>query len=211
MILHPQPVPPRPCAVGRSGRARAILSGAQTPSAARGIYRSPGGPLVAKECSRSPSVAMPRAAASAAPSARRKLRSEQGMACGWARGAHRPIDVVVARLTTYNRVSGSSVLSSLGPPCSRSRRRLYRDPAHPSGPVEGMRVRRSSALHALPSAQGMLTSGGSSPSIIEFASREDAQRAINEFSDKPLLGRPVFIREASSLLPFVAARPPSAR
>jgi RNA recognition motif-containing protein len=57
----------------------------------------------------------------------------------------------------------------------------------------------------------MLTSSGSSPSIIEFASREDAQRAINEFSDKPLLGRPVFIREASSLLPFVAARPPSAR
>jgi RNA recognition motif-containing protein len=57
----------------------------------------------------------------------------------------------------------------------------------------------------------MLTSGGSSPSIIEFASREDAQRAINEFSDKPLLGRPVFIREVSSLLPFVVARPPSAR
>lgn len=32
-------------------------------------------------------------------------------------------------------------------------------------------------------------------SIVEFASQEDAQRAIRELSEQPLLGRPVFIRE----------------
>lgn len=31
--------------------------------------------------------------------------------------------------------------------------------------------------------------------IVEFASQEDAQRAIRELSEQPLLGRPVFIRE----------------
>lgn len=31
--------------------------------------------------------------------------------------------------------------------------------------------------------------------IVEFASLEDAQRAIRELSEQPLLGRPVFIRE----------------
>lgn len=31
--------------------------------------------------------------------------------------------------------------------------------------------------------------------IVEFASPEDAQRAIRELSEQPLLGRPVFIRE----------------
>ena len=30
-----------------------------------------------------------------------------------------------------------------------------------------------------------------------FASPEDAQRAIRELSEQPLLGRPVFIREVS--------------
>lgn len=34
-------------------------------------------------------------------------------------------------------------------------------------------------------------------SIVEFASLEDAQRAIRELSEQPLLGRPVFIREVS--------------
>ncbi|KAG2008910.1 RNP domain-containing protein [Coprinopsis cinerea AmutBmut pab1-1] len=33
------------------------------------------------------------------------------------------------------------------------------------------------------------------PMIVEFASQEDAQRAIRELSEQPLLGRPVFIRE----------------
>ena len=32
-------------------------------------------------------------------------------------------------------------------------------------------------------------------SIVEFASPEDAQRAVRELSEVPLLGRPVFIRE----------------
>ena len=32
-------------------------------------------------------------------------------------------------------------------------------------------------------------------SIVEFASQEDAQRAVRELSETPLLGRPVFIRE----------------
>lgn len=36
-------------------------------------------------------------------------------------------------------------------------------------------------------------------SIVEFASPEDAQRAIRELSEQPLLGRPVFIREVSCL------------
>jgi len=31
--------------------------------------------------------------------------------------------------------------------------------------------------------------------IVEFASQEDAQRAVRELSEQPLLGRPVFIRE----------------
>ena len=31
--------------------------------------------------------------------------------------------------------------------------------------------------------------------IVEFASQEDAQRAIRELSEQTLLGRPVFIRE----------------
>ena len=35
-------------------------------------------------------------------------------------------------------------------------------------------------------------------SIVEFASQEDAQRAIRELSEVPLLGRPVFIREVIS-------------
>jgi RNA recognition motif-containing protein len=35
-------------------------------------------------------------------------------------------------------------------------------------------------------------------SIVEFASQEDAQRAVRELSEVPLLGRPVFIREVSS-------------
>ena len=33
---------------------------------------------------------------------------------------------------------------------------------------------------------------------MEFASYEDAQRAIRELSEVPLLGRPVFIREVCS-------------
>lgn len=32
-------------------------------------------------------------------------------------------------------------------------------------------------------------------SIVEFASHEDAMRAVKELSESPLLGRPVFIRE----------------
>lgn len=36
-------------------------------------------------------------------------------------------------------------------------------------------------------------------SIIEFATRDDAQRAITEFTDKTLLGRPIFIREVRFL------------
>ena len=32
-------------------------------------------------------------------------------------------------------------------------------------------------------------------SIVEFSSQEDAQRAVRELSEQPLLGRPVFIRE----------------
>lgn len=35
--------------------------------------------------------------------------------------------------------------------------------------------------------------------IVEFASQEDAQRAIRELSEVPLLGRPVFIREVRIL------------
>jgi RNA recognition motif-containing protein len=34
--------------------------------------------------------------------------------------------------------------------------------------------------------------------IVEFASTDDAQRAVRELSESPLLGRPVFIREVSS-------------
>jgi hypothetical protein len=37
-------------------------------------------------------------------------------------------------------------------------------------------------------------------SIVEFASPEDAQRAVRELSEVPLLGRPVFIREVSGRL-----------
>jgi RNA recognition motif-containing protein len=37
-------------------------------------------------------------------------------------------------------------------------------------------------------------------SIVEFASPEDAQRAVRELSEQALLGRPVFIREVSSIL-----------
>lgn len=33
--------------------------------------------------------------------------------------------------------------------------------------------------------------------IVEFASPEDAQRAIRELSEQALLGRPVFIREVT--------------
>lgn len=36
-------------------------------------------------------------------------------------------------------------------------------------------------------------------SIVEFGSQEDAQRAIRELSEVPLLGRPVFIREVCTL------------
>ena len=35
--------------------------------------------------------------------------------------------------------------------------------------------------------------------IVEFASPEDAQRAVRELSETPLLGRPVFIREVWKL------------
>ena len=34
-------------------------------------------------------------------------------------------------------------------------------------------------------------------SIVEYASQEDAQRAVRELSEQPLLGRPVFIREVT--------------
>ena len=34
---------------------------------------------------------------------------------------------------------------------------------------------------------------------MEFASYEDAQRAIRELSEVPLLGRPVFIREVGTV------------
>src|SRR3954471_8159871 len=37
-------------------------------------------------------------------------------------------------------------------------------------------------------------------SIVEFASQEDAQRAIRELSEVTLLGRPVFIREAGFIV-----------
>ena len=33
--------------------------------------------------------------------------------------------------------------------------------------------------------------------VVEFSQPEEAQRAIRELSDTPLLGRPVFIREVS--------------
>jgi RNA recognition motif-containing protein len=36
-------------------------------------------------------------------------------------------------------------------------------------------------------------------SIVEFASQEDAQRAVRELSETPLLGRPVFIREVGKI------------
>ena len=36
-----------------------------------------------------------------------------------------------------------------------------------------------------------------SHSIVEYASQEDAQRAVRELSEQPLLGRPVFIREVT--------------
>lgn len=45
--------------------------------------------------------------------------------------------------------------------------------------------------------------------IVEFASTEDAQRAIRELSEQLLLGRPVFIREVS--VPIVAAKVPLTR
>lgn len=35
--------------------------------------------------------------------------------------------------------------------------------------------------------------------IVEYSTPEEAQRAIKELSDTPLLGRPVFIREVRSL------------
>lgn len=38
-------------------------------------------------------------------------------------------------------------------------------------------------------------------SIVEFASSEDAQRAVRELSEQPLLGRPVFIREVCVFCP----------
>lgn len=40
-------------------------------------------------------------------------------------------------------------------------------------------------------------------SIVEFTTPEEAQRAIKELSDTPLLGRPVFIREVSALFEVV--------
>lgn len=43
----------------------------------------------------------------------------------------------------------------------------------------------------------LLISAYLQPSIVEFASSEDAQRAIRELSEVALLGRPVFIREVS--------------
>jgi RNA recognition motif-containing protein len=38
---------------------------------------------------------------------------------------------------------------------------------------------------------------GFARSIVEYSSQEEAQRAIKELSDTPLLGRPVFVREVS--------------
>lgn len=57
-------------------------------------------------------------------------------------------------------------------------------PVYPKGVGEYM-----SFLHTFPPYVGY--------SIVEFASQEDAQRAIRELSESPLLGRPIFIREVS--------------
>jgi len=38
-------------------------------------------------------------------------------------------------------------------------------------------------------------------SIVEYSSPDEAQKAIKELSDTPLLGRPVFIREVSDTTP----------
>lgn len=42
-------------------------------------------------------------------------------------------------------------------------------------------------------------------SIVEFGSQEDAQRAIRELSEVPLLGRPVFIREVRIIISFLSS------
>ena len=44
-------------------------------------------------------------------------------------------------------------------------------------------------LLAVPSSSSALIS------IVEYATREEAQRSIRELAEMPLLGRPVFIRE----------------
>lgn len=111
---------------------------------------------------------------------------------GWVSGRDRSMSSAekgTFGLTLCVRGPGPCLLT--GRSRSWSRRRLHRDPPHSPGSVEGMRVSPLSTVRGLKGADGLRQSC----SIIEFASREDAQRAINEFSDKPLLGRPVFIRE----------------
>jgi len=49
----------------------------------------------------------------------------------------------------------------------------------------------------------MATTLLSFPSIVEFASQEDCQRAIRELSEQAMLGRPVFIREVRIVLRFI--------
>lgn len=76
---------------------------------------------------------------------------------------------------------------------------LHRDPSHSSGHVKGLRVRLSTFR---PTAGSSLSTDiPALRSIIEFATRDDAQRAITEFTDKTLLGRPIFIREVRSPSP----------
>jgi hypothetical protein len=72
---------------------------------------------------------------------------------------------------------------------------LRRSSRHADWGLQGMRVSFSTCLRL-----SHLTD--QTRSIVEFASQEDAQRAVRELSELSLLGRPVFIREVRTPTPL---------
>lgn len=75
------------------------------------------------------------------------------------------------------------------------RGRVRRDFNHPQRCFQGLRV--SFCFVFLGARVYTYGSFGPSFRLVEFANREDAQRAIRELTEQPLIGRPVFIREVS--------------
>lgn len=79
--------------------------------------------------------------------------------------------------------------------------RLLGDSVFAQRHVQGMRVSLSSFPYKFCRNRDrweMLTLAFSTNSIVEYGSPEEAQRAIKELSDTPLMGRPVFIREVGN-------------